>query len=81
MTIGVEFSNRLLVINDDKVMAQIWDTGGQDKYSSVTNMLAILVFSLSLHTYSFLGFIVELLVLCLSMTLQRGRHLKTAVDG
>ncbi|KAH7816914.1 Rab11b [Monocercomonoides exilis] len=37
MTVGVEFANRLVQIGDKKIMAQIWDTAGQDRFVSVTN--------------------------------------------
>lgn len=31
-TIGVEFQTRTLVIDDKNIKAQIWDTGGQERY-------------------------------------------------
>ena len=53
MTVGVEFANRLLAINEHQVMAQIWDTAGQDRFISVTNMFVALVitfFAFLLHS-------------------------------
>ena len=36
-TIGVEMFNKDFQINEDKVMAQIWDTAGQEKYNALTS--------------------------------------------
>ena len=36
-TIGVEMFNKEFEINNDKVSAQIWDTAGQEKYSTLTS--------------------------------------------
>jgi len=35
-TIGVEFSSKLVNVGNVRVMAQIWDTAGQEKYRSIT---------------------------------------------
>ncbi len=35
-TIGVEFSSKILSVGKLRVMAQIWDTAGQEKYRSIT---------------------------------------------
>ena len=64
MTVGVEFANRLLAINEHQVMAQIWDTAGQDRFISVTNMLVTLLLTFFFILIPFLGIIVELLALC-----------------
>lgn len=34
-TIGVEFSSKLLEVDGKKILAQIWDTAGQEKYQAV----------------------------------------------
>ena len=36
-TIGVEMFNKEFEINQDKVSVQIWDTAGQEKYSTLTS--------------------------------------------
>ena len=36
-TIGVEMYPKEFQINQDKVSAQIWDTAGQEKYSTLTS--------------------------------------------
>ena len=41
MTVGVEFANRLLSFEEHQIMAQIWDTAGQDRFISVTNMFVL----------------------------------------
>ena len=35
-TVGVEFGQKYLKINDKTVKLQIWDTAGQERYKSVT---------------------------------------------
>jgi small GTP-binding protein len=53
-TIGVEYGNKILVIDGVKIKVQIWDTAGQEKYKSLTNAYyksakgAIIVFDLNL---------------------------------
>jgi Ras-related protein Rab-11A len=36
-TIGVQFSTKSLVINNENVKVQVWDTAGQDKYRAITS--------------------------------------------
>lgn len=35
-TIGVEFSTKIIEVNDQKVKIQIWDTAGQERFRAVT---------------------------------------------
>ncbi|MBN1328067.1 MAG: GTP-binding protein [Candidatus Heimdallarchaeota archaeon] len=35
MTIGVDFTIKQLVINDKRIKCQIWDTGGQERFSKI----------------------------------------------
>ena len=35
-TIGVDYSSKTLIINNQKIKLQIWDTAGQDKFRSVS---------------------------------------------
>ncbi|CAJ0603898.1 unnamed protein product [Cylicocyclus nassatus] len=35
-TIGVEFSTRIVTVDEKRVMAQIWDTAGQERFKTVT---------------------------------------------
>ncbi|CAJ0603591.1 unnamed protein product [Cylicocyclus nassatus] len=35
-TIGVEFSTRIVSVDEKRVMAQIWDTAGQERFKTVT---------------------------------------------
>jgi small GTP-binding protein len=35
-TVGVEFDSTLLVVDDQKIRLQIWDTAGQEKFRSIT---------------------------------------------
>ena len=35
MTIGVDFSIKRLVVNSKKVKVQVWDTGGQERFSKI----------------------------------------------
>ena len=35
-TVGVEFGQKFLRVNDKVVKLQIWDTAGQEQYRSVT---------------------------------------------
>jgi small GTP-binding protein len=52
-TIGVEFSQRVSRIKDKKIIIQIWDTAGQDRYKAITSAYyrsavgAILVYDIS----------------------------------
>ena len=52
-TIGVEFSQKIAEINDKKIIVQIWDTAGQDRYKAITSAYyraavgAILVYDIS----------------------------------
>ena len=36
-TIGVEFGNKIIKIDDKIIKAQIWDTAGQERYKSITS--------------------------------------------
>lgn len=36
-TVGVEFGNKIIKINDKTIKAQIWDTAGQERYKSITS--------------------------------------------
>lgn len=36
-TIGVEFATKLIKINNEEIKAQFWDTGGQERYRSITS--------------------------------------------
>lgn len=36
-TIGVEFSTKTLIINNDSLKIQIWDTAGQERYRAITS--------------------------------------------
>ncbi|GIQ87110.1 Ran GTPase [Kipferlia bialata] len=36
-TIGVEFSNRTLTIDEKSIKTQIWDTAGQERYRAITS--------------------------------------------
>ncbi len=38
MTIGVDFFTKLLTINNNRVKLQIWDTGGQERFTSIRPM-------------------------------------------
>ncbi len=52
-TIGVEFASKVIPVDRLRVMAQIWDTAGQEKYRSVTKVYykgavgAILVYDIT----------------------------------
>ena len=52
-TIGVEFSQKVMNINQQKIVVQIWDTAGQDRYKAITSAYyrsasaAILVYDIS----------------------------------
>ena len=52
-TIGVEFSQKLITLNDKRIIVQIWDTAGQDRYKAITSAYyraavgAILVYDVS----------------------------------
>ena len=52
-TIGVEFSQKVLEIFHKKVLVQIWDTAGQDRYKAITSAYyraaagAVLVYDIS----------------------------------
>lgn len=35
MTIGVDFSIKRVVVNNKKIKTQIWDTGGQERFSKI----------------------------------------------
>lgn len=35
-TVGVDFKNKSLIINDQEIVLQIWDTAGQEKFRSIT---------------------------------------------
>ncbi|HUT82704.1 MAG TPA: Rab family GTPase [Candidatus Bathyarchaeia archaeon] len=35
MTIGVDFTIKQLIINDKRIKCQIWDTGGQERFSKI----------------------------------------------
>ncbi len=37
-TIGVEYYNKIINVNDKIFKLQIWDTAGQERYDSITNM-------------------------------------------
>lgn len=55
-TIGVEFSQKVIELNKKKVIIQIWDTAGQDRYRAITSAYyraavgAILVYDISKRT-------------------------------
>lgn len=55
-TIGVEFSQKVVDINNRKTIIQIWDTAGQDRYKAITSAYyraavgAILVYDISKRT-------------------------------
>ncbi|ORX56228.1 ras-related protein rab-2B-like protein [Hesseltinella vesiculosa] len=36
LTIGVEFGTRFVVVNDQRIKLQIWDTAGQESFRSIT---------------------------------------------
>lgn len=36
VTIGIEFGSRIIVVDGKKIKLQIWDTGGQEVYRSIT---------------------------------------------
>ena len=36
-TVGVEFGNKLIKLDNKTIKAQIWDTAGQERYKSITN--------------------------------------------
>lgn len=36
-TIGVEFSNKIVTIDDHKIKLQLWDTAGQERYRAITS--------------------------------------------
>jgi len=35
-TLGVEYKHKTIMINDKKVMTQVWDTAGQEKFRTIT---------------------------------------------
>ncbi len=53
-TIGVDFQSKEIIINNTKIKLKIWDTTGQEKYHSITNLfikgssIVILVYSVDL---------------------------------
>lgn len=55
-TIGVEFSQKVIEVSKKKVIIQIWDTAGQDRYRAITSAYyraavgAILVYDISKRT-------------------------------
>mmetsp|Transcript_45 Transcript_45/g.50 ORF Transcript_45/g.50 Transcript_45/m.50 type:complete len:214 (-) Transcript_45:283-924(-) len=52
-TIGVEFANRTIEVENKRIKAQIWDTAGQERYRAITNAYyrgalgALLVFDIT----------------------------------
>lgn len=52
-TIGVEFGNKVININNDKIKLQIWDTAGQETFRSISKLYyrnticALLVFDIT----------------------------------
>ncbi|KAI7756860.1 hypothetical protein M8C21_025045 [Ambrosia artemisiifolia] len=36
-TIGVEFANRSITVDDKKIKGQVWDTAGQERYRAITS--------------------------------------------
>lgn len=52
-TVGVEFGEKTLTLNNLKIKAQIWDTAGQERFRAITNMYykgskgALIVFDLT----------------------------------
>lgn len=53
MTLGVDFMKKNLMIQNEKVVLQLWDTAGQDRFSAVTKQLfkgaqaVVLVYSIT----------------------------------
>ena len=37
-TIGASFTNRLEIINDNKILFEMWDTAGQEKFRSINSI-------------------------------------------
>ena len=37
-TIGASFTNKLEVINNNKILFEIWDTAGQEKFRSINSI-------------------------------------------
>ena len=37
-TIGASFTNKLEIINDNKILFEIWDTAGQEKFRSINSI-------------------------------------------
>nr|GLL16507.1 hypothetical protein CDL15_Pgr002391 [Ipomoea trifida] len=54
-TIGLQFTTRILCVDDTKVKAQIWDTAGQERYRAITSAYyrgavgALLVYDVTCH--------------------------------
>uniref|UniRef100_A0A8C4RBA0 Uncharacterized protein n=1 Tax=Eptatretus burgeri TaxID=7764 RepID=A0A8C4RBA0_EPTBU len=36
-TVGIDFKNKIVVVDDTKVRLQVWDTAGQERFRSVTH--------------------------------------------
>lgn len=38
-TIGVEFLNKNIIVDNSTIKVQVWDTAGQERYKAITSAL------------------------------------------